>query len=73
MLLEDLDNHILDFDRASALRAAEISAKLRALGRPVEMRDVQISGIVSVRQATLATRNTQHFQGADISLVNPWD
>lgn len=73
MLVDDLEDRIISFDRTAAIRAAEMSAKLRAAGRPVEMRDVQIAGIVSVRHATLATRNTKHFQDIDISLVNPWE
>ena len=72
MLAEELEHHVLDFDRAAANRAGEISAKLHRLGRPVEVRDVQIAGIVSVRHAILVTRNLKHFQDTDISLVNPW-
>ena len=72
MLAEDLDYHVLDFDRAAANRAGEISAKLHGLGRPVKIRDVQIAGIVTVRNGILATRNLKHFQDTDISLVNPW-
>lgn len=73
MIAEDLEYHVLDFDRAAANRAGEISANLHGLGRPVEIRDVQIAGIVSVRHAILATRNLKHFKDTDISLVNPWD
>ena len=72
MLADDLEYHVLDFDRTAANRAGEISAKLQGFGRPVEIRDVQIAGIVSVRNAILATRNLKHFQDTDISLVNPW-
>jgi predicted nucleic acid-binding protein len=72
MLTEDLEHHVLDFDRAAASQAAEISAKLHRLGRPVEIRDVQIAGIVSVRHATLATRNLKHFQDIDIMRIDPW-
>ena len=72
MLAEDLDYHVLDFDRVAANRAGEISANLHGLGRPVEIRDVQIAGIVSVRHAILATRNLKHFKDTDTSLVNPW-
>ena len=72
MLAEELERHVLDFDRASAIGAGEISATLHGLGRPVEVRDVQIAGIVSVRHATLATRNFKHFQDTSISLINPW-
>ena len=72
MLAEDLEYHVLDFDRTAASRAGVISAKLHGLGRPVEIRDVQIAGIVPVRNAILATRNLKHFQDTDISLVSPW-
>ena len=72
MLAEDLEYHVLDFDRVAANRAGEISANLHGLGRPVEIRDVQIAGIVSVRHAILATRNLKHFKDTDTSLVNPW-
>lgn len=72
MLAEDLEHHVLDFDQAAAERAGEISAKLHSLGRAVEVRDVQIAGIVSVRHATLATRNLKHFRDTGIASVNPW-
>ena len=72
-LHQDLQNRILDFDFAAAEQAAAISASLRALGRPIDMRDVQISGIVAARRGTLATRNTRHFAKTGIALVNPWE
>jgi toxin FitB len=72
MLAEELEHHVLDFDQAAADRAGEISAKLHGLGRPVEIRDVQIAGIVSVRHSVLATRNLKHFRDTGISLVDPW-
>lgn len=62
MLAEELEHHVLDFDQTAADRAGEFSAKLHGLGRPVEIRDVQIAGIVSVRHAVLATRNLKHFR-----------
>jgi predicted nucleic acid-binding protein len=72
-LHKDLDRHVLDFDQAAAIRAGEISAKLLSLGRVVEVRDVQIAGIVSVRKSILITRNRKHFQHTGISLVDPWN
>ncbi len=46
-------------------------AARRQKGRPCDLRDTMIAGIVLARHATLATRNTAHFE--DISpLVNPW-
>ncbi len=41
-------------------------------GRPGELRDTMIAGIVLARRATLATRNTSHFEDLDVRVVNPW-
>jgi hypothetical protein len=69
---QDLDGRVLPFDRAAAEATATIGAQRQRTGRPVEIRDVQIAGIVAARQSTLATRNTRHFEGLGITLVNPW-
>lgn len=71
-LEEDFDGRIVSFDQAAAEAAALIAADQRRAGRPVEIRDVEIAGIAAARKATLATRNTRHFEGIGISLVNPW-
>jgi len=70
---EDLRGRVLDFDARAATVAGEIAAKLRALGRPVDMRDAQIAGIIAVRRATLATRNVRHFVDAGIPVIDPWN
>jgi hypothetical protein len=69
---EILGGRILSFDRTAAETAAGIAARQRQIGRPVEIRDVQIGGIAAARKATLATRNTRHFENLGISLVDPW-
>ena len=61
-LEEDLEGRVLPFERTAAREAALIAARRRRAGRPVEVRDVQIAGIVVARRATLATRNTRHFE-----------
>ena len=71
-LEEDFENRVLPFDQAAAQAAGVIAADRRRAGRPVEIRDVQIAGIVSARKATLATRNTRHFEGCGVVLVDPW-
>lgn len=73
LLREGLGNRLLDFDAASAFAAADLMARLRSVGRPIELRDLQIAGIVSARRATLATRNVRHFEDANIALTNPWN
>jgi hypothetical protein len=73
VISEDLRGRVLDFDAGAASVAGEISAKLRALGRPVDMRDAQIAGIIAARRATLATRNVRHFVDAGIPVIDPWN
>ncbi len=70
---EDLDNRVLDFDRAAATRAAALASHRQKSGRPVDMRDTQIAGIALARNAVLATRNTKHFQDLTVPVVNPWE
>jgi predicted nucleic acid-binding protein len=69
---EVLSGRVLPFDRTAAETAAAIAARQRQIGRPVEIRDVQIAGIAAARKAILATRNTRHFENLGISLVDPW-
>jgi hypothetical protein len=68
----DMQGRILDFDAPAAAAAGTIAARQRALGRPVDMRDAQIAGIISARRATLATCNVRHFTDAGIPTLDPW-
>lgn len=70
---QDLEGRVFDFDAAAAREAALVSAALRAQGRAVDIRDVQIAGIVAARNGKLATRNTKHFVDTGVALVNPWE
>lgn len=71
-LEEDFEGRVLSFDPAAAQAAGRIAAERRRAGRTVEIRDVQIAGIVHARKATLATRNTRHFEECGVVLVDPW-
>jgi predicted nucleic acid-binding protein len=73
LLAEDLEKRILDFDRPAAEAAAGLAAKRQRNGRPVDMRDTQIAGIVMGRRAMLATRNVKHFADLTAEVVNPWE
>jgi hypothetical protein len=68
-----VENRILLFDETAAEAAVSIALRQRRAGRPVEIRDVQIAGIVASRRAMLATGNTRHFEGVGLSLINPWN
>lgn len=69
---EDLEHRILPFDHSAAQSAAAMAAKKRRAGRAVEIRDALIAGIVAARKASLATHNTRHFEGLDLTLLDPW-
>jgi toxin FitB len=71
-LKDDLQERIFDFDRDAAREAATMAARRQLAGRPVEFRDMEIAGIAAVRRATLATRNTRHFENLGIGLIDPW-
>lgn len=73
VLTEDLSNRVLDFDSRAAATAAQLAADRQKAGRAVDLRDTLIAGIALARRATIATRNTRHFEGLDVPLVNPWD
>jgi toxin FitB len=71
-ITEIFGGRVLPFDRTAAETAAALAARQRQIGRPVEIRDIQIAGIAAARKAILATRNTRHFENLGIALVDPW-
>ena len=71
-LAEVIQGRIASFDEAAARRAADLNALRKRIGRPVDVRDTMIAGIVLASHATLATRNVNHFEEIAPSLVNPW-
>jgi len=69
---DDFQGRILFFDHEAANAAASLAAQRRAVGKPVDFRDIEIAGIIAARRATLATRNVRHFHDLGIELVDPW-
>jgi len=67
-----MGGRIAPFDAAAARDAAELMAVRRARGTPIDMRDTMIAGIALAHRATLATRNTAHFEDISVPVVNPW-
>lgn len=68
----DFDDRILPFDRPAARRFAEIAAGGAARGRPIAAFDAQIAAIAISRGMLVATRNTRHFSGCGVAVVDPW-
>lgn len=72
LVAEDLDYRIAAFDSRAAGRAAELAAERKRLGRPVDIRDTFIAGIVLAHGATLATRNKRHFDDLPVPVIDPF-
>ena len=72
VLTEDLSSRVLAFDEIAAVMAAQLAADRQRAGRVVDLRDTLIAGIAQARRATIATRNTRHFEGLDVPVVDPW-
>lgn len=71
-VLEKIGHRVAPFDAIAAEQAGELMASRRQKGRSGDLRDAMIAGIVLAHHATLATRNTPHFEDLPIPVVNPW-
>ncbi len=58
-LLNSVD--LLAFDKSAAEKAGEIQTKLINSGKPIDLQDVLIAGIVLSRDEELVTNNIDHF------------
>jgi len=63
ILGKELGGRVFSFDTEAASEAGRLGALHEASGRTLEIRDLQIAGIVRARSAVLATRNVRHFGG----------
>jgi predicted nucleic acid-binding protein len=72
-LLGKIDYRVVPFDVAAAEQAGDLMASRHKKGRPGDLRDMMIAGIVMAQHATLATRNTAHFDDIPVPLVDPWN
>ena len=73
LLANLIQQRVAHFDSAAAQAAADLMAERQKQGRPGELRDTMIAGIVLATHAALATRNTRHFEDIAASIVNPWE
>jgi hypothetical protein len=72
VLTEDLSSRVLSLDEMAAATAGHLAAERQRAGRVVDLRDTLIAGIAQARRATIATRTTRHFEGLDVTVVDPW-
>jgi predicted nucleic acid-binding protein len=71
-LLQQIGGRVAAFDTDAAQHASDLMAVRHRKGRPGELRDTMIAGIVLAHHASLATRNIAHFDDIGVNLVNPW-
>ena len=71
-LLDKIERRVAPFGTTAAQQAGDLMASRHKKGRPGELRDTMIAGIVLACHATLATRNISHFEDLSVTLVNPW-
>ena len=72
VVLDTIGHRVAPFDIVAAQQAGDLMASRHKKGRPGELRDTMIAGIVLAQHATLATRNTAHFDDISAPIVNPW-
>ena len=72
VLVEKLENRVASFDATAAQQSADLMATRSKKGRPGELRDTMIAGIVLASRATLATRNISHFRDLSVPVIDPW-
>jgi hypothetical protein len=72
ILTDILEARVLAFESSAATETAALMAERQLRGRRGDIRDSMIAGIAVAHQATLATRNTRHFDDLRVPVVNPW-
>jgi len=71
-VLDKIGYRIAPFDAAAAQQAGDLMASRQKKGRPGDLRDTMIAGIVLAHHATLATPNITHFEDLSVPVINPW-
>jgi toxin FitB len=66
-------DRILTFDARAAREFSLIASSRRKQGRPMSEFDAQIAAIARAKNAVIATRDTDDFEGCGVKLVNPWE
>jgi toxin FitB len=67
-----LAGRVASFDSVAAHKSATLVASREMSGKNFDVEDGMIAGIVLAQNATLATRNTKHFDDLLGKVVNPW-
>lgn len=72
MVIDLYSDRIAAFDLPAALHYADVLAAQEQAGRNPGTADTQIAATALARGMRLATRNTKHFEGLGLTLIDPW-
>lgn len=64
--------HCVSWDLDTGLRWAELLAHLRALGKPMQIKDSLIAATALANGYVLATRNRRDFEASGVAIVDPF-
>jgi predicted nucleic acid-binding protein len=68
-----LGGRVLPSDGSAADIYGELASESRGSGRTVAVAALQIAAIARTRNAlAIATRNTRHFAGFGVAIIDPW-
>jgi predicted nucleic acid-binding protein len=67
------ESRILAFDHTAAAGYATLVASARRKGRVISMADAQIAAIALAHGFAVATRDTEPFAAAGLSVIDPWE
>lgn len=65
-------DRIVGFDLAASREYAKVLAHQLRAGRNPGTADTQIAAMALANGMALATRNTKHFEGLGLELIDPW-
>jgi hypothetical protein len=65
-------DEVLPFDAAAATIYAQVVDQRERSGTPISGLDAQIAAICRSHKASLATRNSDDFDGVGVHVINPW-
>jgi predicted nucleic acid-binding protein len=67
-----LNHRIAAFDADSADLYGQMMGAAKLRGATLDIADGMIAAIALRHKAALATRNTRHFEGLGLTIVDPW-
>lgn len=72
LLAHDFAGRIIPFDSAATVYCADLMARRRKSGKPLQVQGAMIAACCLAHVATLVTRNTHDFDGLRLALLYPW-